>query len=205
MCKLVKRDIYVAYFIKMYQGKLFYEYIDHTHRDRQLDGKFKLCMDTFPLKTSVFVIDFFKNYTCKPQNKVHPLYYHFTQVTIFVHIALMHALEITEEDKQVIREYHFYINDDHIHSLAFVQGFFRVFSDSLRERCIRYNQNLIQSENCIVEFKNEWMFQQLTRLHVTNGVQYFQNFTEARDGKGGNDATRECVKTYFTREEFVKR
>lgn len=67
------------------------------------------------------------------------MYYHSTQVSIFVHIAFMHADDSTEEDRKVVREYHFYISDDRTHLSEFVQGCFKFFYDSLRERNIRYN------------------------------------------------------------------
>lgn len=69
-CELVKNDICVAQFMKMFQEKLVYVYIMHTHRARWLDEKFKLCKDTFPLGTIVSIIDFAENYTLQPQNEV---------------------------------------------------------------------------------------------------------------------------------------
>ena len=44
--------------------------------------------------------------------------YHFDQVFIFVHVLCRHAqdniddIEITNDDRYVIKEYHFYITDD---------------------------------------------------------------------------------------------
>lgn len=67
-CKLVKNDICVVEFMKMFQEKIVYEYIMHTHRARWLDEKFKLCKDTFTLGTIVCIIDFAKNYIVQPQN-----------------------------------------------------------------------------------------------------------------------------------------
>ncbi|XP_057867281.2 uncharacterized protein LOC131074642 [Cryptomeria japonica] len=199
---LVKRDICVADFMKMFQEKLVYEYIGHTHRARWLDEQFKLCKDTFPLDTIVSVIDFAENYALKLQNEIQSMYYHSTQVTIFVHIAFMHAHDSTEEDKKVIREYHFYISDDCTHSSEFVQGCFTVFYDSLRKRDIRYNQHLIWLDNCTAQFKNARMFYWLTRMHVTSGVQHFWNFIEAGHGKGEHDGAGACVKRALTREEL---
>ena len=150
--------ICVAEFMKMFQEKLVYEYIMHTHRARWLDEKFKLCKDTFSLGTIVSIIDFAENYTLQPQNEVQSMYYHSTQVSIFVHLAFMHADGSIEEDRKVVREYHFYISDDCTHSLEFVQGCFKVFYDSLREKNIQYNRHLIWSNNCTTQFKNARMF-----------------------------------------------
>ena len=81
-----------------------------------------MCKDTFPLGTIVSVVDFAENYTLKPQNEVQPMYYNSTLVSIFVHIAFIHAHDSREEDNKVLREYHFYISDDWAHSSKFVQG-----------------------------------------------------------------------------------
>ncbi|XP_057857649.2 uncharacterized protein LOC131066816 [Cryptomeria japonica] len=145
-CELVKNDICVAEFIKIFQEKLVYEYIMHTHRARWLDEQFKLCKDTFPLGTIVSIVDFAENYALQPQNQMQSMYYHSTQVSIFIHIAFMHASDSTKEDRKVVREYHFYISDDHTYSSEFVQGYFKFFYYSLRERNIRYNRHLIWSD-----------------------------------------------------------
>ena len=181
-CELVKSDVCVADFMKLFQGKLVYDYIGHTHRDRWLDEKFKLCKDTFPLGMIVSVIDFTKNYTLKPQNEVQPMYYISIQVSIFVHIAFIHAHHSVEDDRKVLKENHFYINDNQTHSLEFVQGHLKFFYENLRERDERYNQHIIWSDNCTTQFKNPRMFYWLSRMHVTSGVQQFWNFIEARHG-----------------------
>ena len=60
-------------------------------------------------------------------------------MSIFVHIAFIHAHDNAKKDRKGLREYHFYIKNDQTHSLEFVQGCFRVFYDNLRERDERYN------------------------------------------------------------------
>ena len=73
-CELVKSDVCVADFMKLFQEKIVYDYIGHTHRARWLHEKFNLCKDTFPLGMIVLVVDFADEYTLKPQNKVQPMY-----------------------------------------------------------------------------------------------------------------------------------
>ena len=85
------------------------------------------------------VVDFVENYTLIPQNEVQPMYYNSIQLSIFVHIAFIHAHDRTYDDRKILREYHFYINDDQTHSSKFVQGCFRVFYENFRERDERYN------------------------------------------------------------------
>ena len=62
----MKSDICVADFMKLFQEKIVYDHIGHTHRARWLDEQFKLCKDTFPLGTTVLVVDVAENYTLKP-------------------------------------------------------------------------------------------------------------------------------------------
>ena len=57
-----------SWFMKLFQDKIVYEYIGHTHRARWLDDKLKLCKDTFPLGMIVSIVDFAENYTLKPHN-----------------------------------------------------------------------------------------------------------------------------------------
>ena len=86
-CESVKGDVCVADFMKLFQEKIVYDYIGHTHRAKWLDEQSKLCKDTFPLGVIMSVVDFAKNYTLKPQNEVQPMYYYSIQASIFVHIA----------------------------------------------------------------------------------------------------------------------
>ncbi len=64
------------------------------------------------------------------QNEIHSEYCHFDQVSMLVHVLYRHAkqnvdhIEITNENRHVIKEYHFYINDDRTHDAHFVQHFF---------------------------------------------------------------------------------
>ena len=130
----MKSDVCVADFMKLFQEKIVYDYIGHTHRDRWLDKQFKLCNDTFSLGTIMSVFDFAENYTLEPQNEVQPMYYNSIQVLIFVHIEFIHAHGSTKDNIKVLREYHLYISDDQTHLSLFVQECFRIFYDNFRER-----------------------------------------------------------------------
>ena len=66
----------------------------------------------FPLDTIVSVVDFVDKYTLQPQNEVQGKYYTSQQVSIFVPITFMHSPTSTEDDMKILREYHFYINND---------------------------------------------------------------------------------------------
>ena len=106
-CKLVIQKIPMYQFMSMFRENLVYEYARHTHRARWLDTQFKLCKDTFPFGNIVSVVDFVENYTLQPQREVQSQYYNSTQVSIFVHIAFIHAADSTKDQRKVLREYHF--------------------------------------------------------------------------------------------------
>ena len=98
--------------MKIFHEKIIYEYARHTHRAQWLDLQFKLCKDMFPLDTIFLVIDFVENYTLQPQNEVQAKYYTSQYVSIFIHITFMHSPKSIEDDRKILREYHFYISDD---------------------------------------------------------------------------------------------
>ena len=91
------------------------------------------------MDTILSVVDFVENYTLQPQNEVQAKYYTSQQVSIFVHITFMHSPTSTEDDRKILREYHFYISDDRSHSTEFVHGCFQLFYGDLANRGITYN------------------------------------------------------------------
>ena len=72
----------------------------------------------FPPGTILSIVDFAENYKFATQKEIQSEYYHSDQVTIFVHVLYRHAqrslpnIENTNDDRHVIKEYHFYISDD---------------------------------------------------------------------------------------------
>ena len=98
------------------------------------------------------------------------------QVTIYVYIVYRHALDSTKEDQKILREYHFYMSNNKLHSLEFVQYCFKVFYDNLRERQIQITQHWIWSNNCTRQFKNARMFYWLSRTHRKTSIHHVWNF-----------------------------
>ena len=139
--------------MKIFHEKIIYEYARHTHRARWLNLQLKLCEDTFPLDTIVSVVDFVEKYTLQPQNEVQEKYYTSQQVSIFVHITFMHSRTSIEDDRKILREYHFYISNDQSHSMEFIHGYFQLFDGDLANRGISYHQHIISLENCASKFK----------------------------------------------------
>ena len=137
-----------------------------------MDFQFKLCRDTFHSNKILFVVDFANNYTIQQQNEVQEKYYTSQQVFIFVHITFMHSPTSTEDDKNILREYHFYISNDRSYSTEFLHGCFQLFYGYLANRGIPYHQHIIWSENCTSQFKNSQMLYWLSRMHKLSRIQY---------------------------------
>ena len=53
-----------------------------------------------------------------------------------------------EDERKILREYHFYISDDRLHSTEFLHGCFELFYGDLANRGIPYHQHIIWLYNC---------------------------------------------------------
>ena len=91
-------------------------------------------------RTIVSVVDFAENYTFPTQKEIQSEYYHSDQVSIFVHVLYINSqqdvygIESMCDNWDVIKEYHFYISDDHTHDTHFVQHCIEIFFyDSLKK------------------------------------------------------------------------
>ena len=86
----------------------------------------------FPKRKILSVVDFTDNYMFSPQKEIQSEYYDSDQVSIVVHILYKHAelavdgFDSDENNREVIKEYHFYISDDRTHDTCFVQHCFNV-------------------------------------------------------------------------------
>ena len=91
---------------------------------------------------------------------------------MLVHILYRHVeqnvdhIERTSENLHVIKEYHFYISDDHTHDTYFVQHFFEKIYDSLKSHGIKFNEHWIWSNGCIGQFKSLRSIFWLSHLHM---------------------------------------
>ena len=80
------------------------------------------------------MVDFAENYTFFAQKEIQSEYYHFDQVSIFFHVLYRHSqqdvdgIESTCDNWDVLKEYHFYISDDHAHDTQFAQHCIEIFS-----------------------------------------------------------------------------
>ena len=63
------------------------------------------------------------------------------------------SIEITNDNQHVIREYHFYSNNDHTHDTRFAQHCFDRIYDSLKSHGIKFNEHWILSYRCVDQLK----------------------------------------------------
>jgi hypothetical protein len=80
----------VTYFLYNFEKKI-YKYTKNLHRPRGQDLYFKHYHQVFPLRTSLLVIDFAKNYTFVSHKETQREYYHFDQVSIIFHVINRHV------------------------------------------------------------------------------------------------------------------
>ena len=119
--------ISVHAFIKEFKDKIVPKYVKHSQYAHWIDNQFCTCKNTFLIGTILSVVDFTKNYTLSPQEEIQSQYYNLVQVAIFVHIVYRHEDDSIEDNIFFLREYHFYVSDNRLHSPNFVQYYFDIF------------------------------------------------------------------------------
>ena len=108
---------------------------------------------------------------------------------IFVHILYRHVqrsldnIEITNDNRHVIKEYHFYISDDRAHDTHYVQHCFDKFYDSLKECEIGFDRHWRWLDGCVGQFKSSRSFYWLCCLHKKSNITHCWNFFETGHGK----------------------
>jgi hypothetical protein len=146
-------------FLKKFEEKI-YKYTKHSHRAQWKNLQFKQSHELFPPGAILSVVDFVENYTFTAQKEIQSEYYHSDQVTIFFHVLYIHAqrslpnIESTNDNRHVIKEYHFYISDDRTHDIHYVQHCFDKFYDSLKEHKTIFDRHWIWSDGCAGQFKS---------------------------------------------------
>ena len=164
--------------------KLIYKYIKHSHKERWKDIQFKQSHVVFPVGTIFSVVDFVENYIFEAQKEIQSEYYHSNEVSIFVHVLYRHYqhnfddIESTNDNLHVIKEYHFYISNDHTHDTHYVQYYFDIVCGSLKTHGIVMNEHWIWSYGCVGQFKSSRSFFWLCRLHKKTNMKHHWNFFE---------------------------
>ena len=81
------------------------------------------------------------------QKEIQSEYHHYDQASMFVHVLYRHVeknvdnIQSNDDNRHVIKEYHFYISDDHTHDTYFVQHCFNKIYDSLKAHGIKFNEH----------------------------------------------------------------
>ena len=135
---LLEDDIPISKFMDKFQSQI-YKYIKHSHRSRWQYLEFKHSREFFESGTILSVVEFAKNYTFSLQREIQSEYYHFDQVSIFIHVLYTHAQtsidgrDNTPQSCHVIKEYHIYVSYDYENDTLFVQHCFGLIYDSFKK------------------------------------------------------------------------
>ena len=87
---LLDDDIPISYFMDKFQSHI-YKYIKHSHRYRWKYLEFKNSREVFEPGTILLVVEFSENYTFSPLREIQSEYYHYDQVSIFLHVLYRHS------------------------------------------------------------------------------------------------------------------
>ena len=119
---------------------------------------------------------------------------------VFLHVLYRHAQvsidgrDNTHQSHNVIKEYHFYVSDDHEHEMLFVQHCFWLIYDSFKKNGVSFIEKWIWSDGCVGQFKSARSFYLLSRLHKETCIRHTWSFFETWHGKGEHDGVGACVK-----------
>ena len=98
------------------------------------------------------------------------------------------------DNQHLIKEYIFYINNDHTHDTHYVEHCFHIIYGSLITRGVLMNEHWIWSDGCVGKFKSSRPFFWLCCLHKKTNIKHHWNFFEIGHGKGEHDGAGACVK-----------
>ena len=94
----------------------------------------------------------------------------------------------------MIKEYQFYVSDDHEHDTLFVQHCFGLIYDSLKKNGVSFTEQWIWSDGCSRQFKSACSFYWLSHLHKETGIQHTWRPFEIGYGKGEHDGAGSSMK-----------
>jgi hypothetical protein len=178
---------------------------------RWQDAQFRKLLATFPKGTAVSVIDFAENYSFLIQNEIQSLHWYSDQVTILVHIVYSHAeqavdgRESTEENRDIVKELHFYISDDKEHGTVFVQHcMVDVHFKQLEEQKVTIQKHVVFFDGAASQFESAHGFYFVARhCHLLTGVPMEWHFFESGHGKGEHDGMGGLVKSALQKWQLL--
>ena len=185
-----------------------YKYIKHSHSARGKDLQFKKSRDVFGKGAILSIVNFAENYTFTLQKEIQSEYCHSDKVSILVHIMYRHAeldvdgFDSNENNREVIKEYHFYISDDRTHDTCFVQHCFGMLYKELSRRKITFKEHWVWLDGCAGQFKSACSFLWLSCLHRNTDVHHTWRFFEMGHGKGEQNGAGACMKCALRRYQM---
>ena len=84
----------------------------------------------------------------------------------------------------MIKEYHFYVSDDHEHDTLFVQHYFGFIHDSFEKNGVSFIEHWIWSGGCLGNFKSARSFYWSSHIHKEIGILHTWRFFETGHIKG---------------------
>ena len=112
------------------------------------------------------------------------------------------GFDSSENNHEVINEYHFYISNDRTHDTFFVKHCLGMLYKKLSRRKITFKEHWVWLDGCVGQFKSMCSFLWLYRLHRNTDVHHTWRFFETRHGKGEHDGVGACVKHALTRYQM---
>jgi hypothetical protein len=117
-----------------------------------------------------------------------------------VHITYRNGMDSNEKNRVILKEYHFYISNDQCHDLVYIQHYFQLFYNPLKEKKIQMDQHCICSDGCASQFKNACVFQWSCILHKKLKVPHIWNYFESSHRKGEHDGVGAFIKRVLRRK-----
>ena len=111
--------------------------------------QFKNCLSVFLDDTIILVIDFGENSLFKEQNEIQSMHWYNDQGTILVYINYC----CSGTDSYVIKDMHFYILDDKKHDTHFVQHYFLLHHQWIKDQVLVFNKHWVWPNGATSQFK----------------------------------------------------
>jgi hypothetical protein len=100
-----------------------------------------------------------------------------------------------DNNHEVIKEYHFYISDDHTNDKCFVQYFFYLHYRDLVKRWFTFKEYWVWSDGCSCQFKLAQPFLCLCYLHKEMNIFKKWSFFEMGNRNGDHECIGDCIKS----------
>ncbi len=94
------------------------------------EEQYRICLNTFPETSMMFMVNFAENYTFQEYNEVQEMHWHSFQLIVLVHICYQwnpkYLVDLDSGTEKLITKYHYYLFDNIKHNTLFVQHYFEL-------------------------------------------------------------------------------